>query len=283
MAGKLQVVGTPIGNLEDLTLRAKRTLTEASVILAEDTRQTRVLLESCGISLAGKQLLSCNAHNEKGRMNGVLEHLSAGVDVALVTDSGAPCISDPGGHMVEAVVEAGFDVEVIPGASAPIAALMGAGLIATRFAFLGFLPLKGKERERLVTDAFQAGLAVVLFESAQRIEKTLADLFAWCGPQKVVVARELTKKFETFHRGILGQELSPSLMLKGEMVVVVEATFVSKLAEPENLAELVSKELSSAPELLTLPAKEIAFIIAQKFRCSRTAVYALVVKAKNNL
>lgn len=283
MAGKLQVVGTPIGNLEDCSPRTIRILSEADVILAEDTRKTRVLLENFGISLSGKKLLSCNAHNEKGRSDGVFSALGLGKNIALVSDCGAPCVSDPGGQMVQAVVEQGFDVEVIPGPSAPIAALMGAGLITTRFAFLGFLPLKGAERKRIVVDAARAGLALVIFESAPRIEKTLVDLFSWCGSQKVVVARELTKKFETFHRGILGGDLLPALVFKGEMVVVVEALSVEKSVQPDNLADLVNDELARVPELLALPSKEITKKIAEKLGCSRSVIYPLVVTAKNGL
>lgn len=283
MAAKLQIVGTPIGNIEDGSPRVMRVLSEATVILAEDTRQARNLLHLFSISSDGKRIISSNSYNEKSRVSQVIAELQLGNNVALVTDSGAPCISDPGGQMVQAVAEAGFDVEVIPGPSAPIAALMGAGLIATRFAFLGFLPLKGSERKRIIVDAAKAELALVLFESANRIDKTLGDLFDWCGARKVVVARELTKKFETFHRGILGATLNPDLVYKGEMVVVVETASQSKEIDPANLENLVSDELNVNPELLELPAKEIAKHIAAKIGCSRSIVYPLVVEIKHHL
>jgi 16S rRNA (cytidine1402-2'-O)-methyltransferase len=121
------------------------------------------------------------------------------------------------------VADAGFKIEVVPGASALVAALMGAGLITHRFAFLGFLPKKGKEREKLIADSRRAGFALIVYESPMRIVDTLEDLFRVCGPARVVVARELTKHFETFHRGVLGAPLSPELVTRGEIVIVVEA------------------------------------------------------------
>lgn len=280
MAGILQIVGTPIGNLEDFSPRAARVLSQATLILAEDTRKARFIFESFGISLNAKKILSCNAHNEKGRINGVLESLAADNNAVLMTDSGAPCVSDPGGLMVQAVVQAGFKVEVIPGPSAPIAALMGAGLIANRFAFLGFLPLKGLERERIVRSAAQAGLALVIFESANRIEKTLADLHAWCGQRNVVVARELTKKFETFHRGQLGGTFAPELVLKGEMVIVVEAASHKIAHEANDLYALIEEELQANAHYFDLPVKEVAQSIAHKLGSTKSVIYPLVLKAK---
>jgi 16S rRNA (cytidine1402-2'-O)-methyltransferase len=153
----------------------------------------------------------------------VLERLQKGDRIALLSDAGAPNVSDPGGRIVEAVVAEELAIEVIPGPSAVVAALMGAGLITHRFAFLGFLPKKGKEREKAILDARRAGFALVIYESPLRIAETLDDLFGFCGPVRVVVARELTKHFETFHRGSLGSDLSPPLIEKGEMVIVVEA------------------------------------------------------------
>ncbi len=221
MSGILKLICTPIGNLGDMTPRALAALSSCSLILAEDTRHSMRLVQGLGVVLDAK-FVSCPQQRELSRVDLVIERLQAGEHVAFMSDAGAPGISDPGGRLVDAVVKAGFAVEVLPGPSAVIAALMGAGVISHRYAFLGFLPRKGGERERLVRTACELELAVVLFESPFRVRKMLEHLHKWCGPRRVVVARELTKKFETFHRGILGEELVPTLIEKGEFVIVVE-------------------------------------------------------------
>ncbi len=217
---KLAVVCTPIGNLGDLAPRAAEVLKSADVVLCEDTRHSRPLLDRVG---AHARLLSCHAHNERERALEVIALLREDKRVALVTDAGAPAVSDPGGRLVEDVVAAGVEVEVLPGPSAITAALMGAGVDASRFSFLGFLPRGGRSRASLIDAAARSGFAVVVYEAPQRVEETLADLAAALGPRRVVVARELTKLHETFHRGVLGGALSPPFLEKGEAVIVVEA------------------------------------------------------------
>ena len=223
MAGLLKIVATPIGNLADMSPRAVQALKDCSVILAENMTHSRKLFSSIGLDLSQIKLISCAAAEEIKRIPVILERLERGEIIALVSDAGAPAISDPGGRLIGAVIEAGYRIEVIPGPSAIITALMGCGLIAHRFAFLGFLPKKGKERIKIIQDAYRASLALVIFESPNRVQETLLDLFKLCGPQKVVLARELTKHFETFHRGFLGQDLEPVLVEKGEFVIIVEA------------------------------------------------------------
>jgi 16S rRNA (cytidine1402-2'-O)-methyltransferase len=223
MAGLLSIVATPIGNLADLSPRAVHTLASSQIILAESPLHSRRLLTHAGINLSKTRLVSCSPPQEKGRIPMLLQALADGQQVSFISDAGAPTVSDPGSSVVRAAIEAGYKIEVIPGPSAVIAALMGAGLIAHRFAFLGFLAKKGKERLRLIAEPHQHGLAVVIFESPYRIHKTLDELFKLLGPQKVVVARELTKRFETFHRGILGEKLTPEVPAKGEMVIVIES------------------------------------------------------------
>lgn len=241
MSGRLLVVATPIGNLGDLSARGAEALRRASLVLAEDTRRTRPLLEHVGAS--GK-LISCHQHNEEERVPVVVERLAAGEEVALVTDAGAPGVSDPGGRLVDAVVAAGFDVEVVPGPSAVIAAIMGAGLMCHRFWFAGFLPRKRGARKKLIARAPDDS-AVVVFEAPARVKETLADLHEVLGERRVVVARELTKKFETFHRGTLGGELTPAMPDKGEVVIVVEAgerDVTSTVDEDALAAELMARE-----------------------------------------
>ena len=246
MTGRFFVVATPIGNLGDISLRGREVLSEAALLLAEDTRHTQKLLRGLSIAFEDKQLLSCHQHNEMERLDLVLAALAQGKCVALVSDAGTPTLSDPGGRLIEKLIDEGTKIEVCPGASALLGALMGAGLNTTRFAFLGFLPKKGKERETRITSALLAGLSVAFYEAPERIEKTLQDLYEWVGPMKVVVARELTKKFETFHRGRLGSALTPSLVLKGEMVVVLEAPESPSKAWLMGLTEEAQHEATQA-------------------------------------
>ncbi len=280
MAGVLKIVCTPIGNLGDISLRAIETLKSSTMILAENISHSRKLLTALHVDLRNIKLLSCAQHEEENRIQLVIERLEKGDIISLISDAGAPVISDPGGRLVEAVVAAGHQIEVIPGPSAIIAALMGAGLITTRFAFLGFLAKKGKERERLIKNARAASLALVIYESPHRVEKTLADLFKWCGPKRVVVARELTKQFETFHRGILGQPLLPDFVEKGEAVIVVEGGDVAAENSP---IEIIEEEIAALMQQKCATPKEIAKHIAQKTDMSSKQAYALVLQIKNAL
>jgi 16S rRNA (cytidine1402-2'-O)-methyltransferase len=252
----LSVVCTPIGNLGDLSPRASEALASADVVLAEDTRRTRPLLEHTG---SKAKLISCHQHNEAERADEVVERLRAGERVALVSDAGAPGVSDPGGRLVDAVVEAGLEVEVLPGASAVIAALMGAGLVAHHFSFLGFLPRKAGA-QRKAAQTVPAGHALVFFEAPNRVPTTLRALAEVLGERRVVVGRELTKKFETFHRGVLGGELSPPLVDKGEVVVVVEAGDANApgLARDVDESELTAELLADASLKPRARAKKLA-------------------------
>ena len=276
MAGLLSVVCTPIGNLEDISKRALRVLNEADVILAESIDNTRKLLNLLNVSLENKKILSCAQQEEPSRIKVVFERLDQGNKVALLSDAGAPNVSDPGGRIVEAVAQEGYAIEVIPGPSALVAALMGAGLITNRFAFLGFLPRKGKERQKIVVDARKAGLALVIYESPLRMADTLADLAQWCGAVRVVVARELTKHYETFHRGVLGSELSPPLVEKGEMVIVVEegecAEEVSEVSKEEAIAS--TQQLIASGSLST---KDAARKLAKELNISSRKAYQLLI------
>ncbi|HYU57293.1 MAG TPA: 16S rRNA (cytidine(1402)-2'-O)-methyltransferase [Actinomycetota bacterium] len=220
--GTLYVVGTPIGNLGDLTERARGTLAVVGVVVAEDTRRTRALLSHLGVRA---RLLSLPAERERERAGVVLARLRAGDDVALVTDAGMPGISDPGAHLVAAALEAGIPVAAVPGPSAALAALVVSGLRADRFAFEGFLPRGGAGRaERLVALAAEPR-TVVLFESPRRTAATLRDLLAALGGERrAAVCRELTKLHEEVLRGTLAelvQELDQR-ELRGEVTIVVE-------------------------------------------------------------
>jgi 16S rRNA (cytidine1402-2'-O)-methyltransferase len=216
----LYLVATPIGNLEDVTLRALRVLRECDMVAAEDTRRTGQLLKHFGIA---KPLLSYFQFNEAKRSGEIIERLRRGEKIALVTDAGSPGISDPGERVVRAAIAAGFRVEAVPGACALVAALTASGLPTDEFHFIGFLPHKsGQRRNRLESLKAAAG-TLVFYESPYRIEKLLGELNAVFPEREVVLARELTKKFEEFLRGKPAEliEITKKRPLKGEFVVLV--------------------------------------------------------------
>jgi len=218
--GTLYLVATPIGNLEDITLRALRTLKECDVVAAEDTRRTGHLLKHFGIA---RPLLSYFQFNEAKRSEEIIERLQRGEKVALVTDAGSPGISDPGERVVRAARAAGLRVESVPGPCALVAALTASGLPTDEFHFIGFLPHKsGQRRKQLEALRTFAG-TLVLYESPYRIEKLLAELIEVFPEREVVLARELTKRFEEFLRGKPAElmEITKKRALKGEFVVMV--------------------------------------------------------------
>jgi 16S rRNA (cytidine1402-2'-O)-methyltransferase len=222
MPGTLYLVATPIGNLEDITLRALRVLRECDVVAAEDTRRTGQLLKHFQIS---KPMLSYFQFNEAKRSEEIVARLQRGEKVALVSDAGSPGISDPGERVVRAAVGKGLRVESVPGPSAVVAAITASGLSADEFHFVGFLPHKsGQRRNRLESLKATAG-TLVLYESPYRIEKLLGELQEVFPEREVVLARELTKKFEEYLRGRPAAllEVAAKRSLKGEFVVMIGA------------------------------------------------------------
>lgn len=222
--GRLVLVGTPIGNLGDISPRAVEALARATVIACEDTRRTGRLLQHLGIT--GPKLLAVHEHNEAKRAAEIVGRLDAGEVVALVTDAGMPGVSDPGTRVVRAVAEAGHSVEVVPGPSAVTAALALSGLGADRFTFEGFLPAKGGERRRRLAAVAAEERVVVLYEAPHRLARTLADLAEVAGGSRgVVLAREITKLHEEVWRGTLADAVAFTAERepRGEYVVVVDA------------------------------------------------------------
>jgi len=221
VAGRLYVVATPIGNLEDITYRAVRVLGEADRIACEDTRQTRKLLEHYGIS---KPTISYHEHNEQERSAELAERLLAGETIALVSDAGVPLISDPGYRLVRAALEAGIPVEPVPGPSAALAALSASGLATDAFHFGGFLPAKAGARARVLETLADETATLVFYEAPHRILEALEAVEEVLGPRPVVVARELTKVHEEFIRGTAGEvraELSARDAIKGEITLLI--------------------------------------------------------------
>lgn len=219
-AGKLSVVATPIGNLEDVTLRALRVLREADVILAEDTRRTANLCRHHGI---GAPLRSFHAHTPREKIAAIVEVIAGGARYAIVSDAGTPLVSDPGAELVRAAIDAGITVESIPGPSAPIAALVASGLASSSFCFVGFLPRSGGRRARAIQSIARFGGTTTLFEAPSRVAATLLDLAAALGgARQAAVCRELTKVHEEIARGTL-EDLASRF---GQREVLGEITLV---------------------------------------------------------
>jgi 16S rRNA (cytidine1402-2'-O)-methyltransferase len=218
--GTLYLVATPIGNLEDITYRAVKVLSSVDLIAAEDTRKTKILLDQYNIS---KPMMSYYSYNEQVRAPQLIEKLLSGQSIALVSDAGTPGISDPAYHIVQQVLEHGLPIIPIPGPVAFITALIASGLPTDRFVFEGFLPLK-KGRKTKFASFLSESRTIVLYESPHRVIKTLADIRTFLGNRNVVVARELTKKFEEIVRGPI-QSVFAELSKKpprGEYVIVIE-------------------------------------------------------------
>jgi 16S rRNA (cytidine1402-2'-O)-methyltransferase len=268
-AGRLEVIATPIGNIGDLSPRARESLAAADLVLAEDTRRTGALLAACGIS---RPLLSLHDHNEASRVEGLLERLRQGAVLALVSDAGTPLLSDPGFLLVRAAVAAGIAVRPIAGPSAVTAALAVAGLPTDRFVFEGFLPTARGERQAQLARLAQDSRTLVLFESPHRIAAALHDLAAaFGGDRQAVVARELTKLHESIYRGTLDElaalaAQNPDLA-RGEITLVIAGA----AAAPAGDAALLARAL---PLLLKdLPPARAAAIAAQLSGVPRQLAY----------
>ena len=221
MPASLYLVATPIGNLEDITLRALRVLKEADVIACEDTRQTGKLLAHFGID---KPTVSYHEHNEAARTQELLARLEAGAEVALVSDAGTPLISDPGYRLLTAAIAAGIPVVPVPGASAVLSALAAAGLPTDAFRFGGLLPVKSTQRRKALESLRAETCTLIFYEAPHRILDTLSDIAALLGDRPVVVARELTKFYEEFLRGTAEQvrlQLAARPSVKGEITLLI--------------------------------------------------------------
>jgi 16S rRNA (cytidine1402-2'-O)-methyltransferase len=268
----LYVVATPIGNLGDVTQRAVETLREADVVAAEDTRVTRGLLTHLGI---GAKLVALHAHNERGAAQKVIGWLGEGKRVALVSDAGTPAVSDPGAVLVAAVRAAGHRVVPIPGPSALTTALSAAGVEADGVVFAGFLPARGSERRERLAQLAAGPWAIALFESPHRFAQTLADLHVALGDRDVVIARELTKKFEAIARVPLAGarewiEADPD-RTRGEFVLVVEG-------RPVEQTSALDPRKVLATLLAEVPLKQAVALAVKLTGGKRNDLYALALE-----
>lgn len=281
MSGKLFLIGTPIGNLGDVTLRAVETLKAVERLYAEDTRRTRTLLSH--LAIEGKKLLSLHAHSSERAVRTAIEILESGSDVGLVTDAGMPSVSDPGSELVRAAHAAGVTVQVIPGPSAVTTAVAASGLVDGGFTFLGFLPRKGTKRAEALGLIADNPLPTVLFESPHRVEDTLGDLAELCGPRKVAICRELTKKFEEILVEDLEVVATPGYRQTwlGELTLVVEGRSGERRAPEEGFdleeraRSLLASGLSSREATREL-GRQLA---AAGVKMSRRDVYSGVLRA----
>lgn len=281
--GTLYIVATPIGNLDDLSVRAGRVLAKVDVIAAEDTRHSGRLLQHLGLQ---KRLIALHDHNEKSRAGSLLDELNAGRDVALISDAGTPLISDPGYVLVREARRRGFVVSPIPGPCALVTALSAAGLPTDRFLFVGFLPAKRSGRRTAIDELRKESATLVFYESPHRILDAMRDIADVLGEaREVVLGRELTKTFETFYSGEVGQVLaaleSDPHGTKGEFVVMVHGV---RTADGEEDAGAVDVDVDRMLGLLLaeLPVKKVARMVAELTGRSKNELYQRALELKQN-
>ncbi len=263
----LAVCATPIGNLEDVTFRVLDELRSADVILCEDTRRTRILLDRYGIDT---RLVSYHQHNEASRVADVAGRLERGERVALVSDAGLPGVNDPGARVIAAALELGAPVSVLPGASAVETALVASGLVGERYQFIGYLPRRRSELEVVAAELARWSHPVVAFESPRRLGASLAALAAEMPERRGAICRELTKRFEEVERGTLA-ELSERFgsPARGEVTVVLGAY------EPETGADVLGEATAAVSELVVagVPRRQAAEVVARLTGAPRNALY----------
>lgn len=268
MKGKLYLVATPIGNLEDITLRALRILKEVDLIAAEDTRNTLKLLNHFEIR---KPLVGYHRHNEEVKVSSLINKLKDGESIAIVSDAGTPGISDPGEVIVKSAIENNIDVIPIPGACALINALIASGLDTKEFTFLGFLPINKKLRKEKLNRIKNEKNTIVIYEAPHKLKNTLEDLKDFLDDREVVLARELTKIHEEFIRGKIVDILEASDNLKGEMIILIEGN--NDVQEEVALNNLSLEEHYKYYENMGLEKKEIIKKIAKDRGVSKNEIY----------
>lgn len=274
--GELYVVATPIGNLDDITLRAIKILKEVDVIIAEDTRHTLKLLNHLNIS---KPLISYHRHNEEQRKEMIIDKLKNGENIAIVSDAGTPGICDPGEVLIHECIKENIKVVPIPGACAMINALIASGISTKEFTFLGFLPLNKKLRKEKLEYIKNETKTVIIYEAPHKLKSTLEDLKEILEKRKVVIARELTKIHEEFIRGTIDEILEKADSLKGEIVLIIEGNKESNHHDNKNkFIEMSLDEHYEYYEKQGLSKKEIIKKIAKDRELAKNEVYQHFIK-----
>ncbi|MFW5635097.1 MAG: 16S rRNA (cytidine(1402)-2'-O)-methyltransferase [Thermodesulfobacteriota bacterium] len=275
--GALYIIATPIGHLDDITLRALRTLKEVDLVAAEDTRHTARLLSHHGIQA---NLISFHEHNEAERTADLITRLEAGEAVAVVSDAGTPSVSDPGFRLVRAAVEKGIRIVPIPGPSAAITALSASGLPTDAFTFIGFPPKKPGRRQALLEGLKASPYTLIFYESPKRIAAFIDELIALLGDRQAVLGREMTKTYEEFIRGPLSdiqRELENRPQVKGECTLLISGAEESDETDIHEVRE----EIADALESSEIRISELSKRIAKKYGISKNEVYAEALRLKN--
>jgi len=275
MAGVLYIVATPIGNLEDITLRALRVLKEVDLIAAEDTRHTRILLSHYDIRTP---LTSYHEHNERTKAQSLVERLLGGENIALVSDAGTPAISDPGYRLVVDAIHAGIRVIPLPGASALVATLSAGGLPTDRFAFEGFLPAKKQERRARLQELRQEARTLVFYEAPHRLKESLQDMQQIIGEREIVVGRELSKVHEEFLRGTVSEVVArlSDREVKGEITIVVHGCTDECQVSEESIGTEIHRLIDEG-----MGIKDISELLGERYHVSKRQIYQLALKLKS--
>lgn len=270
MKGKLYIVATPIGNLDDITLRAINTLKQVDIIIAEDTRHSLKLLNHLEIT---KPLISYHRHNEEEKTDMILNKIEEGNNIALISDAGTPVISDPGEFIVKEALERNIDVVPIPGAFATITALMAAGVNTRSFTFYGFLSLNKKIRNKELEQIRSNRNTIILYEAPHKIINTLKDLENYVGDRKIVLARELTKIHEEFIRGTIEEVREKITTPKGEYVIIIDENSDIDTNEENELNKLTLEEHFEYYKKIGLDKKDIIKKIAKDRNVPKNEIY----------
>jgi 16S rRNA (cytidine1402-2'-O)-methyltransferase len=278
MTGTLYIIATPIGNLEDITLRALRVLKEADLIACEDTRHTRKLLSHYQIS---KPTVSYHEHNERERAPELLKKLEDGLNIALVSDAGTPLISDPGFRIVSEAIARGVSVVPIPGPSAVVTALSASGLPTTEFAFVGFLPARRAARRARLKELANIKSTVVIYEAPHRIRETIEAAREAFGERQCVIARELTKLHEEFVRAPLSEIEVPPSMARGEIVLLIGPALEQPVEQPEHtVAHSIFEQVQEIIRAEGLDQKDALKRVARARGISKSEAYRLMLKER---
>ena len=276
MSGTLYIVATPIGNLEDITLRALRVLKDVDLIAAEDTRHTQILLRHFGIRTP---LTSYHEHNERTKARQLIERLKQGKNVALVSDAGTPAISDPGFRLIVEAIQAKVSVVPLPGASALTAVLSAGGLPTDRFVFEGFLPVKQKERRERIQTLRAETRTLVVYEAPHRLQETLADMRAILGDREIVLAREVSKVHEEFLRGSIGELIRQigDGEIRGELTLVIKGSAGENEVSEDRLKAEIRKLRGRG-----MRVKEIAEIMGERYSMAKRELYRLALEVEDH-
>ena len=281
MPGTLFVVATPIGNLEDITVRALRILREVSVIAAEDTRRTAHLLARYAITTPTTSL---HEHNEGGKSGSLVARLQRGDSIALVSDAGTPTVSDPGGLLIRAAIDAGLRVEPIPGPSAVLTALAASGLPTDSFSFLGFPPTRSKDRKLWLARLEELRGTIVFFESPHRIESTLQDVYRHLGDCPIVVGRELTKLHEEFVRGPISEVAHREFTGRGEFTVVLNIGLITENGRPKTASvQDIAVEFGVMTNIQGLTRRMAISSLGKRHGIAPNRIYEILEEAKKSV